>query len=116
MPTGLAQHRNGDLHPRPGDQAILNRLPDAQIRPAGVPHRGDADLEGAPQVDHGFVKLVRERLVQLRDVVQVPAEHDVQGSALDLAGYGIWPKHAVRGTPGGHRRGGLTRRRSHDHR
>ena len=53
MPTRLAQDAVADEHPRPGDQPLLDRGPEARVGAAGVADRGVAPVEHVAEApDH----------------------------------------------------------------
>jgi hypothetical protein len=72
----LAEHDQRDLHPRPEEQALVDRLLDAEVSAAGVADARDPGPERVGQVAPGLVELARERPLDGAPEVDV-ADRDV---------------------------------------
>ena len=79
--AGLAE--DGDRQPQVGavDQALRGGHLHAQVRPAGIAHRGDAEIEGPLQIPLGRIELVGERL--LRQLERIRPGHGGVDVAVD---------------------------------
>ena len=81
--AGLADHAEADLHARPADEAVVDRLLDAEVGAARVADGGDADAERRLEVVHRLVEAVAERRLEVARRVD-GADHDV-GVAVEQA-------------------------------
>ena len=67
----LADHPQAELDARTADQALVSRLPDAEVGATGVPHRGDPGVERARHVPRRIEDPIGERLLRQAPQVDV---------------------------------------------
>ena len=82
--AGLADHAEADLHPRPADEAVLDRLLDPEVGATGVADRRDADAERRLEVGGCLEEPIAER--GLDQPHRVDAADDDVGVAVEEAG------------------------------